>query len=59
MWDIATYDAVREKYSATEAFPHFRDKVLDQRGEVPDEAPTAAWRFNAFYQRIRQPGRGI
>jgi hypothetical protein len=59
VWDIATYDAVREKYSATAAFPHFRDKVLDQRGEVPDEAPTAAWRFNAFYQRVRHPGRGI
>jgi hypothetical protein len=59
VWDLATYDAVRAKYYATAAFPHFRDKVLDQRTDALDRAPAATWRLHAFWQRVRHPGRGI
>jgi Delta24-sterol reductase len=59
VWDIATYDRVRDAYRATAAFPHIRDKILDRGTELEDESPDPGWRFKAFCERVLHPGRGI
>jgi hypothetical protein len=59
VWDIETYDRVRDAYHATAAFPHIREKILDPQTDPSDEPPDRGWRFRAFYERMLHPGRGI
>ena len=58
-WDIETYDKVRDRYHATNVFPHIADKVLSPPLQQEEQGPDPFWRFAAFFYRFRNPGRGI
>ena len=59
LWDIATYEAVRDEYHATGVFPHIADKVLAPPLTQEELAPDPFWRVAAFVHRMRHPGRGL